>query len=171
VLLGCVAVQPITRAAAKVKQPLRFYTADLLWLMVLLQFPLVYLAYAKQWQPQDMLLFCGFLLLIMVGGIWLGGVTMLSGLNIVSPWRRGTLLVVILPSVVLLCVVGGPAMGIFCFDALHAYGWSYGRSGASLRNYLEYLSGAAILTTIVSVGCRRLSYWVLAGREADAEES
>jgi len=165
IVLGCFAIFLIAEASRGITRPTRFYLSDMAWLMLLLQYPLVFLSYARSWQSEMAILSLGSLLLIMCLFVWWRGITTLSGLNVIGPWRRGTFLLVILPGAIFTGIFGGPMLAML-FEQLRRCARE-----ETVTSELILPTGLAALFIGLSFGCRRLSYWILAGRQPEEENA
>jgi hypothetical protein len=153
-------MEPMYRRKPAVNSSLRFYRADFLWLIVLLQWPLVGVAIARRWHAnqggQELLL--GGILTLLVVALWLGFVSHLSHLRIRRSNRRGLFLVVVLPTT----IVGGLTIGPIV--VLAASVLSSPRAGIDVRGQC-----LLVLTLLVLISggyaSRRLNQWV--ARDAD----
>ena len=152
-MFGYAILQPIARAVKGKRRPTRFTTIDFLWLTILLQLPLAFLANVGRWFNNQFAtttyaVTIGIVIFLIVG-VWWRGVATLSGLGINGVWRRGVFLTILLPVAIYGSAVGMPLLFMAPF--------SIGRS-----NWLYAWLVVVVLTPLVAYFFRRASSWVLA---------
>jgi hypothetical protein len=152
--------QPLFKLPQAAPPPSRFSLADLFWLFVLLQYPMVFLSlmgrqYIHQREP-IILVVGGLLLVAVVVFLWWRCANWLSQVGVTSVLRRGVFLVVVVPIAVLGSLAGIPVILESVVESLRR-GLEVPMSG--------FTPGPAALVVAVISGLlgHCLTRWVVAG--------
>ena len=100
IVLGCV-----YEAERKRQLPTQFMMTDLMWLMLLIQVPMVPLRFIDRGDPTAVPLY--LFVLIAVPLVWWHSLRVLSRAGVLGFWRRGLFLTVVVPLTLVLTVAGG----------------------------------------------------------------
>ncbi len=156
IVLGCV-----YQAERKRQLPTQFMMTDLMWLMLLVQVAMVPLGFLDRSEPTRIPLY--LFVLIAVPMIWWHSLRVLSRAGVLSFWRRGFFLVVVVPLTLVLTVVGaicGAMLPYAIFEVVRSF--RYRLSDLDLDWRYVFTVPLVILGTVVLVWLlRRAANFVL----------
>lgn len=155
-VFGYVILQPLIRASQGRRCPTRFFMSDLIWLTLMLQFPLAFLSVASKWHGMKGALVPGLILVAVCVYAWLRSATALSGLGINGPLRRGLFLVIVLPMATFGAAVAGVGIPIGIPIGLMAM------AEGEVVVHCEVAAIALVAMVALCFACRRLTTWVVA---------
>ena len=161
-LFAGVILQPVSEAAKWAKGPRQYFLSDLFWLMLLVQYPLGYLAVAVHWQDMLTTAILGGLLLVALVAVWYRAVTALSRIGVDGPLRRGVFIVIVLPAAIL-----GSFFSI-CLIFVAVTSLAPAESPNRLFRGQRLVWLGLPMLPLVAYAFRRLVFWILAGARSDS---
>jgi len=153
-------LEPINRVAGHLQATTRYLLTDFLGLMVLLQAALAVVGRAIDTKPGEdrspywIVLFVAILLMLV---LWAASVSVVSRAGIIRPWRRLSVMLLLVPGA-LAVIVGWPVALVAAIVFLRMIP---GPVEAGAGVVLMILGGLTLI--LVPIGLRALSFWSLAG--------